>query len=394
MKRSAIALSIIVASVCFALAAQAPAQNDANAAVEAYNRGSDLLSAGKYTEAIQHFDKAISLNKQYVEAYNNRGIAYFSLRQPNQAISDYTQAITINPQMAECFYNRGVTFNEIGQHAQSIKDFDEAIRLNPQYAESYNNRGFAYYKLKQNEKAIEDFSHAIQIAPRYAKAYYNRGIAYNEMDQTDLAIKDFDRSLSLDSNYAESYNNRGVAYIQRGEFDRALNDFSQAITANPQLSIAAYNRGYVSLILRRGDAAAANADAFLQMEGWRAERSQYAAILSHFGYRQSHRDREARRALDEAASRCDTTAWPYPIIRYLRQEIGAYALLTSATEDGQVAEARTYLGLDLFLSGKAADAEAQLGWIKEKGRWKSFEYNLASALSRAISVKQSALDRR
>ena len=38
-----------------------------------------LIEKGKIEEAIEHYNKAIRLTPDYVEAYNNRGIAYTKL---------------------------------------------------------------------------------------------------------------------------------------------------------------------------------------------------------------------------------------------------------------------------------------------------------------------------
>ena len=75
LKRASIVLLLAI-MFGLTLPAQGRAQSGNNAAVEAYNRGTNLLNSGRYREAIPHFDEAIRLNPRYTQAYNNRGVAY------------------------------------------------------------------------------------------------------------------------------------------------------------------------------------------------------------------------------------------------------------------------------------------------------------------------------
>ncbi len=58
-----------------------------------------------------------------------------------EAMKDYDKAIELNPQYAEAYNNRGIAKAELGRNEEAMKDYDKAIELNPQYAEAYNNRG-------------------------------------------------------------------------------------------------------------------------------------------------------------------------------------------------------------------------------------------------------------
>jgi len=117
----------------------------------------------------------------------------------------------------------------------------------------------------------------------------------------------------------------------------------------------------------------------LELEGWRGEHSQYAVLWGYFGSRRAGKAEAARRFLDDAAAKCDTAAWPYPVIRYLRGEIDQNALLAAATDTDKMTEARCYLGLDLAEKGKSAEAREHFLWVKEHGNPGFTEFTVALA---------------
>ena len=68
--------------------------------------------------AIEDFNKAIEINPQYAEAFNNRGIVKYNLGDKQGAIKDYNKAIEINPQYADAFNNRGQCKDNLGDNRE------------------------------------------------------------------------------------------------------------------------------------------------------------------------------------------------------------------------------------------------------------------------------------
>jgi tetratricopeptide (TPR) repeat protein len=128
-----------------------------------------LAKNNENKEAIKDYNEAIKLNPQYVNAYNNRGIAQANLPQPqyNKAIKDYNEAIKLNPQHVNAYYNRGITKNDQKKYEDAIKDYSKAIELDPNFALAYIGRGITKESQEKYEEAIEDYKIAIQLAKRY-----------------------------------------------------------------------------------------------------------------------------------------------------------------------------------------------------------------------------------
>jgi Flp pilus assembly protein TadD len=64
---------------------------------EKYQRGTDLLVAHGYTNAIDEFREALRWNPDSVEAHNNLGIALASVGRMDEAVKEFRQALAIEP---------------------------------------------------------------------------------------------------------------------------------------------------------------------------------------------------------------------------------------------------------------------------------------------------------
>jgi hypothetical protein len=117
----------------------------------------------------------------------------------------------------------------------------------------------------------------------------------------------------------------------------------------------------------------------LELEGWQEDLSIYAVILRHFSARRGGKDSEAKSIVDEAVAQCDASAWPFPIIRYLRGELDERALFVAASDSDKTTDVRCFLGVELLVRGKKEAALTHFRWVKEHGDSAVAGYDIALA---------------
>ena len=85
--------------------------------------GVDKMRGGNYQQAIENFNQAIELKKDFAVAYSDRALADLQLQDYHQAMSDdkplrvyadCTQAINFAPDNFEAYLNRGVALYRQG----------------------------------------------------------------------------------------------------------------------------------------------------------------------------------------------------------------------------------------------------------------------------------------
>ena len=129
-----------------------------------FSIGSLYGERDNWKAAIEAYNIAIKLNRDYTAAYNNRGTAKYGLRQYDKAIVDFTTAIKLNRDYAAAYNNRGAAKNALRQYAEAIVDLTTAIKLDRRYIKAYNNRGAAKESLNLIPEARADYQQALSLA--------------------------------------------------------------------------------------------------------------------------------------------------------------------------------------------------------------------------------------
>jgi len=101
-----------------------------------------LSDEGKIEEAIYHYNEAIRIYPDFVDAYTNRGIAYANLGQHQRAIEDFSKVIYLQPNSAVAYQNRGIIFIVQGNKNLGCRDAQKACELgNCKTLEAAKGRG-------------------------------------------------------------------------------------------------------------------------------------------------------------------------------------------------------------------------------------------------------------
>jgi tetratricopeptide (TPR) repeat protein len=174
-------------------------------AQEVYRYGVNKADSLKdYAGAITFFDQSIELDKNYSDAYYQRGKAKAMLERYDEALADFNKAIELNPSDTLAYNDRGLTKTNFGMIDEAMIDFNKAISLDPKYSQAYSNRGLNKLYHGKYYDGLADFNKSIEINPKDVYGYYNRGLNYILLHKYDDAITDFKKCLELNPNFTEA----------------------------------------------------------------------------------------------------------------------------------------------------------------------------------------------
>jgi len=123
------------------LASGGPAEVDVQAvlaAEETFNKGTALVRARRFPEAVKAFDDAIATNPREGEFYAWRGYArFFTLQDKKvamvEALRDLNHSLKLNERCAPAHYFIGQLYKLTGVPETALKHFKRCVALDPQH---------------------------------------------------------------------------------------------------------------------------------------------------------------------------------------------------------------------------------------------------------------------
>jgi predicted O-linked N-acetylglucosamine transferase (SPINDLY family) len=199
------------------------------------NIGNLLLELNNITEAIKNFDISLSLNPNYIEAINNKGVALQILGLNDQALLCFTKAIEIDPCQYDAFINIGNLFQDKYLLEDAMINYKKALLLAPKNSSIFNNIGSVYLKLNMLDNALSNFNNAIEIDANCANAFYNRCLTFIEMKLFSEALLDIDRVVQLDSHNPEVFFLKGNIQKELFLIQQAKDSYFKSFSLNRNL---------------------------------------------------------------------------------------------------------------------------------------------------------------
>ena len=230
--------------------------------------------------------------------------------------------------------------------------------------------------MKAYDKAIQDFTAAICLDLTNADAFASRALAFACKKEYDHAIADYDEEIRLDPKNPLARADRGRAWLLKRNLQEAVADFDAAVKVDPKNPYAIYYRAVFSLLTHE-KGALGGFKAALELGGWRGNVAVYAVLMAYFAAQRDSKADQATVMLHDASARCDTSAWPYPVVKFLRGEIDEAKLVAAATDDDRMTEVRCFLGLKALEVGKQDAARTHFRWVTEHGNASYTQYAIS-----------------
>jgi tetratricopeptide (TPR) repeat protein len=129
---------VTLALICTIIA---PAYAGANeTSTEWFMKGLDLYNQDRIDESLQAYNRALELDPNDYEAWNNKGINEGLLGRYDDALVSFGNAVAINDSYAEAWYNMGVIYDFKGYYQTAVQKYKRATQLNPSYQKALERR--------------------------------------------------------------------------------------------------------------------------------------------------------------------------------------------------------------------------------------------------------------
>ncbi len=189
---------------------QEPPQEQLQILVNLYSQGQFQKALSQGSQLLEEFPNSVNL-------YNIIGASNKGLGNLEEAIEAYNKALSLKPDYADAFYNMGNLFKDQGKLEEAIEAYKKALSFKPDHDDAYYNIGVVLQDQGKLEEAIEAYKKAISIKPDYAQAFNNIGVVHQEQGEKDKALKALNKALSLKPDYADAH--RNLSFIKQYKED-------------------------------------------------------------------------------------------------------------------------------------------------------------------------------
>jgi len=168
----------------------------------ALQKGRKFLERGNYPDAVEEFKTATSLMSTNAQAWNYLGVAYQHAGHPADAALAYQRALTLDRDLVEAHYNLGCLWLEQNKPDVAKTEFTTYVLRRSKEPEGWTKLGVAQLRLRDLATAEKSFSTALAIDPNDAEALNGLGLAQMQRGRSHEAAQYFAAAQKAQPDYA------------------------------------------------------------------------------------------------------------------------------------------------------------------------------------------------
>jgi tetratricopeptide (TPR) repeat protein len=279
---------------------------------------------------------------------------------------------------ADARYLQGDLLVRLGDTDEAEKELTKALAVDADHLDARVARARMWIREDKSAEAIGALKALASANPSHFPSHYYLALALMGDEQYDEAIAASTRAVKLNPKSAAAWFDLSVSAMALSRTAQADASLTQAMTldANP-----AWLRGraYHAYALGQHATVVKDAAAYLAAAGTGSESAPYVAFAAAFSLRRLGKPDEATRVLDDVRGGIMAGSWTERVMSFMRGEVRAEQLLSSAKTNGELTEAHAYIGIASLIAGNTGDALPHLRWVKDRGSKNFVEYRMAVA---------------
>jgi Flp pilus assembly protein TadD len=170
------------------------------------NLGGALLLLGKPDEAYAHFQAASAINPRDPMSRSNLGAYLQEHGRLDEALQEYDRVISLTSDpglLAATYANRGAAYSRLGADQPARQDYEHALQLNSSQSNAYLGLGQLLEKQSKLAEAINDYSRAVELRPT-DRGFLFLGHALESAGRPAEALAAYQQALKISPAMAEA----------------------------------------------------------------------------------------------------------------------------------------------------------------------------------------------
>ena len=198
-----------------------------------YGLGLYYVALNEKKFALDYFNKCISLDPEFLDAYLRKGNCCHRLKRYTESIDCFDFVISRKPEYLNgiAFFNKGNSLKEIKRIEDAIESYQNAIKyMKKKDSDYYYNLAVCQFLSGKINSALENVEKSIEITETW-KNYYLKGIIMKKSNKKGFKeiIKLFNKSLEINTEFCDNYYNKAIIFFNNKENKSALTNIQTAI---------------------------------------------------------------------------------------------------------------------------------------------------------------------
>ena len=193
--------------------------------------------AGQSADAVLAYQRALTHNRDLVEAHYNLGCLWLEQNKPADAKTEFTAYTLRRSNTPEGWVKLGVAHLGLRDLVSAEKAFNTALSFDAHNAEALNGLGLVQVQRGRPHDAMQDFTAAVQAHPDYGPALLNLATtAQQYLRDNTLALQNYRAYLALTPHPANWDDVNGIA----NDLDQQINPTANLPKVNSQVAFTPF----------------------------------------------------------------------------------------------------------------------------------------------------------
>lgn len=188
-----------------------------------YAQGVECMNQGQYGEALQAFERSLTIYES-AEIYFNVGYIKTAQGRYEEAIIAFQRAVQIDKAHAMAYHKMADAYTRLGRKSEARDCFElaaeiyldkyqdeqaetvlmEALKLHPGTLNVFNSLGILYRRQEKFQEAIRAYRKALKINPEDEHIHYNLARVYLSVNSNREAYKVLTKALKINPGFDEA----------------------------------------------------------------------------------------------------------------------------------------------------------------------------------------------
>jgi len=203
-----------------------------------------------WTECNQLITQAEALTREDLREFN-AGLAVFKNGDYTGAVEHFEKAISVNPNEKKYWNEKGNALRWDGKFDEALEAYDKALELDANYAGGLSGKALSIIRKANDSKALELIGRAIEIEPKNVTFLENQGSIYKKLERIDKAIESYQKAVKLNRNDYGAWASLSELHVLQSKFNEALKCISISLELNPKNAQYLQTKGNILVNLRK-----------------------------------------------------------------------------------------------------------------------------------------------